>query len=341
MYPAVGIHLCCDAAMFGIKASTFCISYGDSMKHEQQGSTMDIGPQYDGDSAFLRQCRLQQSNYRATVLQQPCGVGPACNSNARYGNMLINGDISGSNFVSEAAFRYAQQRARDKVICNDLTLDEFRLFNNMLSSMPLCFNMFSDLRTLLLTDEHACTKAIKALFRELDWIDSVLYIGVEFIPVPTENYIDDKTAFDALIIVANSRGQRGVIAVETKYTDLLGTNTSRKNGKKNELVRQAKLFHPTRAEELSQLGYTQLYRNFLLTYAYARRHKMVNWANVTISPREDHRSKQEIDELVASLTVDGQNLHKIDLDDFFRRGLLSGVTEIVEVFQKLQARYAP
>lgn len=309
------------------------------MKHEQQDGTLDIGPQYGSDSAFMRECRLQQSHYRATVLQQPCGVGPACSSNTRYGNMLVDGDITGSNFVSEAAFRYAQQRARDKVICNDLTLDEFRLFNNMLSSMPLCFNMFSDLRVLLLSDKHACTQAIKALFRELDWIDSVLYIGVEFIPVPTENYIDDKTAFDALIIVADSRGQRGVIAVETKYTDLLGKNTSRQNDKKNDLVRQARLFHPARANQLAELGYTQLYRNFLLTYAYAKRHKMTNWANVTISPREDHQSKQEIDELIASLTVNGKNLHKIDLDDFFCRGVLSGVTEIVEVYQKLQARY--
>lgn len=302
---------------------------------------MEIGPQYDGDAPFLRQCRLQQSNYRATVLQQPCGVGPARNSNARYGNMLVGGDITGSNFVSDAAFRYAQQRARDKVICKDLTLDEFRLFNNMLSSMPLCFNMFSDLRALLLTDESACTQVIKALFCELDWIDSVLYIGVEFIPVPIEKYIDDKTAFDALIIVADSRGQRGVISVETKYTDLLGKNTSRENEKKNELVRDAKLFHPARADQLAKSGYTQLYRNFLLTYAYAKRHKMVNWANVTISPREDHRSTEEIDELIASLTVNGKNLHKIDLDDFFRRGVLSGVSGIAEVYQKLQARYLP
>lgn len=253
--------------------------------------------------------------------------------------MLVGGDVSGSNFLSEAAFRYAQQRARDKVICNDLTLDEFRIFNNMLSSMPLCFNMFSDLRSLLLIDERACALAIKKLFRKLDWIDSVLYIGVEFIPVPTENYIDDKTAFDSLIIVTDSCGQRGLIAIETKYTDLLGKNMSRKNSKKNELVRQAKLFHPTRAEELVQQGYTQLYRNFLLTYAYAKRHKMMNWANVTISPHEDHRSRQEIDELIGGLASNEKNLYKIDLDDFFDRGVQSGVPRIVEVYQKLQSRY--
>lgn len=304
--------------------------------------TFDIGPQYVGDSAFMRQCRLQQSHYRATVLQQPCGVGPAFNSTSRYGNMLVDGGISGSNFVSEAAFRYAQQRARDKVICSDLTLDQFRLFNNMLSSMPLCFNMFSDLRALLLTDEHACTQVIKTLFRELDWIDSVLYIGVEFIPVPTKDYIDDKTAFDALIIVADSGGRRGLIAVETKYTDLLGKIRSKKtDDKRDGLVKEAKLFHPARADQLAELGYTQLYRNFLLTYAYAKRHKMVNWANVTISPREDYRSKEEIDELVAGLTVNGQNLHKIDLDDFIGRGVRSDVTGIAEVYQKLQARYVP
>jgi hypothetical protein len=56
--------------------------------------------------------------------------------------MLVGGDKSGSNFVSQAAFRYPLQRARDKVICSDLTLDEYRLFNNMLSSSrcaSICF----------------------------------------------------------------------------------------------------------------------------------------------------------------------------------------------------------
>ena len=311
------------------------------MMYEQQDSKLDIGPQCASDSKFTAQCRLQQSTYRKLVLKMPCGVGPAFNSKARYGNMLVDGENDGSNFVSKAAFRYAQQRARDKIICNDLTLDEFRLFNNMLSSMPLCFNLFSDLRLMLLDDERACTQAVKSLFCELDWIDSVLYIGIEFIPVPTENYIEDKTAFDAIIIVADSSGQRGLITIETKYTDLLGKNTSKQNEKKNAIVSHSKMFHPTHAEQLAKIGYTQLYRNFLLTYAYAKHHKMVNWVNITISPMEDYRSKKEIDELCVGLTLNQKHPTKIDLHEFVQRGVKSGVTRIAEVYQKVQERYLP
>jgi hypothetical protein len=169
----------------------------------------------------------------------------------------------------------------------------------------------------------------------------VLYIGLEFIPVPTAPYIDDKTAFDAFIVVKDTRGRRGLVAVETKYTDLLGNNTSKESARKDDIVQNDGLFAPALAQQLATQGYSQLYRNFLLTYVYAKHHKLTHWANVTISPREDHRSKQEIAELVAGLSRYEQNVQKIDLDEFLRRGLVSGVASVAEVYKKVQARYLP
>jgi hypothetical protein len=193
----------------------------------------DIGPQSNSDSCFIAKCRRHQSNHRATVFREDFGVGPTKTSKSRFGNILINGQVTGRNFVSECAFSYAKQRVRDKVTCPELTIDEYRLFNNMLSSMPLCFNLFSDLRALLLSNEGECSEVVCQLFNELNWIHRVLYVGVEFIPIPIELFTDDKSAFDAILIVEDRNGKRGLISIETKYTDILGANSSSKNEIKN------------------------------------------------------------------------------------------------------------
>ncbi len=90
-----------------------------------------------------------------------------------------------------------------------MTIDKFRLFNNMLSSMPMCFNLFADLRELLLTNQSEVSRIVKSLFKELNWIDKVTYIDVEFIPVPISDYTNDRSAFDAMILVEDSIGKKG------------------------------------------------------------------------------------------------------------------------------------
>ena len=316
------------------------IFWDAGMHNRDDADTIDLGPDCKSDSAFVRKCRLQQSEYRALVLKEPYGVGPGPNGQP-YGNMLVHGETTGSNFVSEAAFLYAKQRALDKHICPDLTLEEYRLFNNMLSSMPLCFNLFADLRALLLTDERACTAAVKALLPEVEWIDAVLHIAVEFIPTPTTDYIDDKTAFDAFILVRDARGRRGLVAVETKYTDLLGSNSAKKTDRKDDIVRRDGVFAPPLADKLLTKGYSQLVRNFLLTYTYAKRHGVPHWVNVTISPHDDRESGREIAELKQGLSRYQENLQKVDLEAFIEHGTACGVPQIEQVYRKVRARYLP
>src|SRR3989339_1118999 len=158
---------------------------------------MDIGPQSKGDDPFTKKCRLLQSKYRSQTLKELCGKGPKETSDTLYGNMLKNGQKTGSNFIPGAAFRYAKQRVEAKKSNKYLTIEEFRLFNNMLSSMPMCFNLFSDLRELLTKDASEATRIIKLLFNEVEFIEKVKEIEIEFLPLPIENYTNDKSALDA------------------------------------------------------------------------------------------------------------------------------------------------
>jgi len=299
----------------------------------------DIGPQNKSDNKFVAKCRSHQSTYRCEILKENYGFGPTKNSENKFGNMLINGEKTGSNFISPAAFKYATQRTLDKSINKDLTIDNYRLFNNMLSSMPMCFNLFSELRELLISDKALCSEVCKSLFKEINWISSVEYIGVEFIPTPVEQYTNDKTAFDAVLIVKDENGKKGILSIETKYTDLLGSNSSKNIEKKNEIIKKYKLFSSDIGNNLRKNGYKQIYRNYLLTFAYAKVNKYNHFCNVILSPSEDELSKKEIFELKNGLKKNKDSIIKIDIEEFINRGISTNIDEIKNVYQKLKQRY--
>jgi len=300
---------------------------------------MDIGPQSKSDNAFTAKCRLLQSKYRAEKLKESCGYGPTKNSKKAYGNMLCNGEVTGSNFISKTAFDFAKDKVKQKQTNKYLTIDEFRLFNNMLSSMPMCFNLFSDLRALLRKDKDETSRIIKILFSEIDWIVAVTEIDVEFIPTPIADYTNDKSAFDAMIIVTTKNDRKGLISIETKYTDLLGSNTASDSETKNKLVKDGNFFTDALMTSLQTDGYKQIHRNWLLTYAYATRNEFDAFVNVVISPAEDALSGMEIADLQKDMTKHKDSILKISLQDFVDRGSGCQNDSIREVMEKFEERY--
>ncbi len=300
---------------------------------------MDTTYKVNSDTAFTAKYRKLQSDYRVNILKTPAGFGPYVNSTGKLCNMLVSGEKTGLNFISDSAFRFAKQKVLDKQINREMTIDEFRLFNNMLSSMPMCFNLFSDLRELLLTNQDESSKIIKSIFKELDWIEEVTYIDVEFIPVPIADFTNDKSAFDAMILVKDSNGKKGLISIETKYTDLLGSNTSKNTEIKDNLIEQNKIFDIGLVNQLKVKGYKQIHRNYLLTYAYAKKNKFKHFANIIISPKDDTLSVKEIDQLKTHLLLKEDTILKIPLEDVIKRGLESNNSYISTVLKKFKQRY--
>ena len=121
------------------------------------------------DSKFKAKRRNLQDYYRSNILKVQCGTGPDRNSTHFLGNCIVDGDKSGFNFLNEYLFRYAKQKVKDKQISSDLTIDKFRLFNNLLSSMPMAFNLFGLFRKIL-KDNQAVVAQIgrRVFFNRLD-----------------------------------------------------------------------------------------------------------------------------------------------------------------------------
>jgi PD-(D/E)XK nuclease superfamily len=291
----------------------------------------------DGDNAFTAKCRLQQSTYREKVLGESAyGNGPYRNSENQYGNYLVKGEESGKNFLTQYIFQYAKSKVLEKQVNPDLTIDDYRLFNNMLSSMPMAFNLFGLIRKFLEDNHPVATEIIKSAFPHISWIDKVTYLDVEFIPRPISNYTNDKSAFDVMILAVDEKGKEGIISIETKYTDLLGSNTSKNRKIKDQLAIDEKIFDPKKLEK----GYSQLARNFLLTIAYKKAHKLKYFEHIILSPKEDHHSLKEIDDFKQILNNKYKDkITKLDLEEFVDRTKECNSEEYRELLNKFKKRY--
>lgn len=115
--------------------------------------------------SFTRQCRELQSRYRESI-GEPMGVGPFRSSKNLQISMIQNGEQSGKNFLTPFAFEYAKQRISGKQ--KNETIEEYRLFNNLLSSQPMAFNLFCPLIQMMQEGKEAnVTQIVQAIFPQI------------------------------------------------------------------------------------------------------------------------------------------------------------------------------
>jgi hypothetical protein len=262
------------------------------------------GPRSKADSPFAAKARFLQSWYRAEVLEQnEYGFGPEANSKTRYGNILIDGQKNGLNFLSPDIFEYVKSRIQ--FLKNGETIKEYRIFNNMLSSQPMCFNLFYPLKALFERDDKAATNILRNCFPELK-IKQLLAVEIEYLPYPVHEYLDDRTAFDAMIVYKTDLNERNILAIETKYVEALGNNPSSKLSKQIELVKNSPLFSSLGKMEVEK-GFGQLGRNFLLAEKFKIENRLDKAFAVTISPVGNGSSKAEIEQFHSMMNDDFKN----------------------------------
>jgi hypothetical protein len=92
-------------------------------------------------------------------------------------------------------------------------LDEDRLFCDLLSSMPMCFNFFADLQA----DLALATRAVHAWWPDVP--GSVVAVLFEWSPGRrlAGEYLENRSAFDVAFILDLGGGKLGAFGVETKY----------------------------------------------------------------------------------------------------------------------------
>jgi hypothetical protein len=230
------------------------------------------------------------------------------------------------------------------------TIEKDRLFNNLLSSQPMAFNLFCPLRQMLEESTEKATKVIKAALPDYP-IHKVTEIALEFIP---ENYTEltgDKSAMDAIIRFVDTNGKDGFIAVETKYSENLGKNAAyKKDGKGKKIpraqsidaIRKLRCFTKDVEESIikGNIPLTQIYRNFLLSEAYGFYNELQSYS-IILAPDEQHPTTQkELESLTNVLRDEYKNkIKEIKLEDFVNALINNCSEEYRVVFERFNDRY--
>lgn len=214
-----------------------------------------IGPQARRDDPFTRRMRLHQSWYRSQVLKLPYGTGPKPGDGCPLGNMLTEIDAeAGRNFLNSSIFEVAKKRIEKNIGL----VDEFRLRRNMLSSQPMCFNLFGELAL----NHYVATRLARSLWGRR--VDRVLHVCFEWAPEPAEEYLSDRTAFDAFVEYEMPDGGVGFIGIETKLCEPF----SQVEYDKSEYRRWMTGHHPWRdGANVAALPHNQLWRGHLLAWS--------------------------------------------------------------------------
>lgn len=160
------------------------------------------------ETGFRGQMRIHQAWWRAFVMAEEPGYHPAKNDQ-KIGSTIVDGETTGKNFLSNNIQNSIKKTIEERNVFGAGMLAEDRLFNNLLSSQPLCFNFFGGLKM----DSDLALKILRCFYPNLTGVTRVIF---EF--APKKNYTNDNSAFDVAFEV-NQNGELGLIGLECKYTD--------------------------------------------------------------------------------------------------------------------------
>ena len=313
----------------------------------------EYGEEYNGDSRFVADCRKLQSIYRVEIDEEIRPYTDRYGNVHYYGNYISNGEIPKEgcwkNFLTGYAFDYAKKRVNPENKKPYETIESDRLFNNLLSSQPMAFNLFCPLQQMLKESSKIATKVIKAALPNYP-IHKVTEVELEFIPKEYKELTGDKSAMDAIIRFEDEHGKNGFIAIETKYSENLGTNVAydRDDNGKNipraksiEAVKELKCFNADEEQSIikGDTPLTQIYRNFLLSEMYGHKEGLLSYS-IILAPQKHPTTKKELESLTNVLRNEYKDkIKQVYLEDFVNAIINNSPTEYRVVFERFYDRY--
>ena len=218
------------------------------------------------DHRFRACARLLQSLWRA---ERSLPVGSYTRPNGdtfRLGSMITEkAGETGANFMLPEIARLARREVAYRE--PGALIEQRRLWCNLLSSMPLAFNLFG----LLKLDRKLATKMLRALAPDLAdaTAQAVLF---EHSPGRGDPQLTgDHTAFDVTLIYVRPGGVTGFIAVEMKYAESVVDPQNELNPRYAELAPAAGLHKTPNEPALTSGPLQQFYRQHLLAQAMLMR----------------------------------------------------------------------
>lgn len=165
------------------------------------------------DNSFQQRARLLQALWREAQ-----GLPVGLHRGAPLGSTVELGHAKATlaNFLTDTIRDVVRHDVLGPGRDPDALINETRLFANLLSSQPLCFNLFGELAR----DLDLATRVIGAMMPGR--IGRVTEILFEHSPVRRDpRFTGDRSAFDVFVRYESPSARRGFLAIEVKYHEAL------------------------------------------------------------------------------------------------------------------------
>jgi hypothetical protein len=229
-------------------------------------------------TTFQRKARILQSLWRKEQ-----GYDAGIHRGQRLGSSLPMpwARETLANYLNDAI----RQVIREEVLDPDSSREKFfkppRIFDNLLSSQPLAFNLFA----VLSRDMSLATR----VFLQLTDGRCQRVTKIEFEHSPgrgMKEYLDDHSAFDVYVEFVGPSG-KGFIGVEVKYHEDLQNEPSRHHDRYDEVAAAMGCFLPSSLARLREKPLQQIWRDHMLAGAQLLHGDFKDGFFVLISPKDN------------------------------------------------------
>ena len=214
-----------------------------------------------GDTRFRAAARLLQALWREDA---ELAIGTHRNPDGKrrkLGSRINTASArAGANFLTPDIANLA----RREVVYREVgaIIDQERLWTNLLSSQPLCFNLFGALKL----DKEKANRFFRSLFP--DYVEQVEGIWFEHSPGRGDpTFTADHSAFDVFAPCVTTTGESGFVAIEVKYSETMMEPIAQIKPRYDELSAMAQVFNDPTAQALREAPLQQLWREHLLSRA--------------------------------------------------------------------------
>ena len=217
-------------------------------------------------TAFKRRARLHQALWRESrgleIGSQPMRPEPSKASKPLGSRIDLKvARETGANFLSETVHKAVRHRLENPQAHQ--MLDEDRLYCDLLSSMPMCFNLFAVLRA----DPVAADRAVHTWWPDVPGrVSAVLF---EWSPGRRllGHYLENRSAFDVAFKLELEGGRCGLLGVETKYHEHCRREkapSARRKRRYTEVSIASRLFSPESIDAIMGTDLQQIWLDHLL-----------------------------------------------------------------------------
>ncbi|KRC68282.1 hypothetical protein ASE30_20810 [Achromobacter sp. Root83] len=221
-----------------------------------------------GDSettAFKRRARLQQARWRESrgfpIGTQP--IRPMLGEEARrLGSRIDIASVKkGHNFLTDQIHDVANRRVLDAEPLEMLNSD--RLFCDLLSSMPMCFNLFGTLAG----DLELADRAVHAWWPNVP--GRVIRVMFEWSPMRRKpgRFLENGSALDVAFELDLGGGKKGILGVETKYHEHCKREKPTQSAREQryrKITEDSQAFVPGAADHFLKSDLQQIWQDHLL-----------------------------------------------------------------------------